>query len=239
MSIDLTTVATGARSPHPGFFSIGARPFPAARFRRRARILASQAIAIFRLRKGARALAPAAAAFVGGLVWLGVESHAFAGQFGGCALPTLALFACLSVAALIDARYFILPDGPLILLAIVGAAMRLSWSGFALSPDFISSIAAAAFAFALFRAIGWSFEKWRGYPGLGAGDARLFAVAGLWLGWAGLPTCLMFATASAAIAIAIAKRDGAIARLRDPIPFGPHLAVGFWLVWTAGPLVAA
>jgi leader peptidase (prepilin peptidase)/N-methyltransferase len=128
-----------------------------------------------------------------------------------------------------------LPDGPLAALAATGLAMRLISS----TEETFSYLFAAAFAFAIFRAAAWIFEKTRGVQGLGHGDARLFAIAGLWLGWNGLPSCLLVATLSATLAAIIALRDGALANLREPLPFGPHLALGLWLVWAIGPLSPA
>jgi leader peptidase (prepilin peptidase)/N-methyltransferase len=233
MSIDLTETG-GARAARSALFPQDARALWLARFRRRARLLGSQAFAILSLQKGARALAPAAWAYLAAAVWLFTQSS----PLGWSALLSLILFLCLGVAALIDARYFILPDGPLILLAAVGVAMRLAWTGFSLSPDLAACLAASAFAFALFHLAGWLFERARDYPGLGSGDARLFALAGLWLGWAGLPTCLIVATLSAAIAAVIARRDGLMRHADDPMPFGPHLGLGFWFCWAVGPLLA-
>jgi leader peptidase (prepilin peptidase) / N-methyltransferase len=231
MSIELSETG-GARAARSASSLHGAWALRLARLRRRRRMLASQAFAILSLQKGARALAPAAWSSLAAAVWLFTQSS----PPGWWAPSSLALFACLCVAALIDARYFILPDGPLALLAAVGVAMRLSASGPTL--EFVSCLSASAFAFASFRLIGWSFEKARGYPGLGQGDARLFAIAGLWLGWAGLPTCLIVATFSAALAAAIARRDGLFHHAEDPMPFGPHLALGIWLCWSFGPLFA-
>lgn len=230
MSIELT----GQREAPAGRLAIwrkDARTLRFARFRRRARFLGSLALAILRLRKGARALAPAALCFIGGFLWLAAD----AGRLGWLAFPSLVLFICLCIAALIDARYFILPDGPLAALAVTGVGMRLTSP----IPEIISCLGAAAFAFLIFRGAAWTFEKTRGVPGLGQGDARLFAIAGLWLGWAGLPSCLLIAAFSAALAAFIALRDGVLANFRDPLPFGPHLALGLWLVWAVGPLMLA
>ena len=44
-------------------------------------------------------------------------------QLGGFIFPTLALFVALSIIALFDARYFIIPDGPILFLIVSGAAM--------------------------------------------------------------------------------------------------------------------
>jgi len=226
MSVDLIE-PSGARPPRPALFSPQARALRRARFFRRARLLLALAAAILCGRKGARALAPAAWAFVGGLLWLAPQAAAL----GWLALPSLALFAGLAIAALIDARYLILPDGPLLVIAGCGVVFRLT------TPDqIVAALAAAAFGFVLFRALGWSYEKARGHPGLGPGDARLFGLAGLWLGWDGLPTALLIATVSALIAALIARRDGGLAAAREPLPFGPHLALGLWLGWALGPL---
>jgi leader peptidase (prepilin peptidase)/N-methyltransferase len=221
----------GARPPRFNILAKDARALRLARFRRRARFLASFTLHILAWRKGARAFAPAAWGFAISFLWLAGQ----AGQLGWFALPSLVLFGCLCVAALIDARYFMLPDGPLAALAATGLAMRLISS----TEETFSYLFAAAFAFAIFRAAAWIFEKTRGVQGLGHGDARLFAIAGLWLGWNGLPSCLLVATLSATLAAIIALRDGALANLRDPLPFGPHLALGLWLVWAIGPLSPA
>jgi leader peptidase (prepilin peptidase)/N-methyltransferase len=192
-------------------------------------MLASLAIDILRGRESVRSLTPTAWAFVGGAIWLAAD----VGKLGWFAAPSAALFAGLAVAALIDARYFLLPDGPLAFLAFVGAAFRLAGP----RSEILSVIAAATFAFLVFRSADWCFQRWRGVPGLGKGDARLFAVAGLWLGFEGLPSCLLISLFSAALAASIALRDGALAHARDPLPFGPHLALGIWLTWTLGPVL--
>lgn len=191
-------------------------------------MLASLAMAILRGDESVRSLTPTAWAFIGGAIWFAAD----AGKLGWFAAPSAALFAGLVVAALIDARYFLLPDGPLVFLALVGAAFRLAgpWS------ELLTAIAAASLAFLMFRSADWLFQWWRGVAGLGKGDARLFALAGLWLGFEGLPSCLLIAVFSAALAALIALIDGALAHARDPLPFGPHLALGFWLTWTLGPI---
>ncbi|MCI4677150.1 A24 family peptidase [Rhodoblastus acidophilus] len=221
----------GARAARSDLFAQSARPPWLARFFRRARLLAALALAILSCRKGFRGLAPAAWGFIAGLLWLAAQPD----QLGWYAAPSLVLFVALSVAALIDARYFILPDGPLLVLALAGVALRLA----APVENFAFFLSAAAFAFAVFRAAAWAFEKARGYPGLGQGDARLFALAGLWLGWDGLASCLLIAALSGALAATIALRDRALAHPREPLAFGPHLALGFWLVWAVGPLIPA
>ncbi len=147
-------------------------------------------------------------------------------------VASLALFAGLCAVALFDARYFVIPDGPLGFLLLSGLATWL-----AIAPEELGQrLAAAAAGFAAMRFVAYAYEALRGAPGVGDGDARLFAVAGLWLGFAGLPSCLIYAVLSGLVAAAVALRQGLLENARAPMPFGPHLAFGLWLCWTIGPI---
>lgn len=147
-------------------------------------------------------------------------------------VASLALYAGLCVVALFDARYFVIPDGPLGFLLISGLAASL-----AVAPQEIGlRLAAAAAGFAALRFVAYAYEALRGAPGVGEGDARLFAVAGLWLGFAGLPSCLIYGVLSGLVAAAVGLRQGLLENARAPMPFGPHLAFGLWLCWTIGPI---
>jgi len=76
----------------------------------------------------------------------------------------------------------------------------------------------------------------RGSEGLGAGDARLFALMGLWLGPAALPGCLFVAALSGLASALIMLRAKGAGQAPLALPFGPHLALAFWLAWAVGPL---
>ncbi len=68
------------------------------------------------------------------------------------------------------------------------------------------------------------------------GDPRLFAGAGAWVGWLGLPSVLAWASAAAFSVIAarlIVRRKISGA---DRLPFGVFLAAGLWLTWLYGPI---
>jgi leader peptidase (prepilin peptidase) / N-methyltransferase len=72
----------------------------------------------------------------------------------------------------------------------------------------------------------WYFRRY-GQEGLGLGDAKLFAAAGAWLGWQALPMALLIAAVSGlVVALALGKTARA-----TPLPFGPALALGFWVTW--------
>nr|WP_246781319.1 A24 family peptidase [Rhodoblastus sphagnicola] len=199
-----------------------------ARFRRRARRLGGFAWASLTARQGdplASALTPTAWGFVAG--WFGLAAaHASPAVL----IASLALFVPLCIAALIDALYLVLPDGPLLAIAGVGLLVRLS-----LSPDEIGSfLGAGLFAYAALWLTARCYQALRGRAGLGGGDPLLFALAGLWVGWDGLAPCLLLATASALLSVLLAWRRGGGVRVGDPLPFGLHIALGLWLAWTFG-----
>jgi leader peptidase (prepilin peptidase) / N-methyltransferase len=172
------------------------------------------------------------------LSWFALMTCAYvlweAPQFGGFFPSTIALFGALSLIALFDACYFIIPDGPILFLA-VGGVLTTLLSDPSQIPD---RLAAAILGYFSLRFTAWLYEALRGAPGLGYGDVKLFAIAGLWLGLRGLPSCLLIAAISALISSAISFREGTMTGLREPFPFGPHLALGIWLIWSYGPFEA-
>jgi leader peptidase (prepilin peptidase)/N-methyltransferase len=68
------------------------------------------------------------------------------------------------------------------------------------------------------------------------GDGKLFAAAGAWVGWQGLPSVLLLAAfAGLAGALVQARLAGGLDPERE-LPFGLYLAGALWLVWLYGPL---
>ncbi|PSJ20030.1 prepilin peptidase, partial [Halomonas sp. ND22Bw] len=68
------------------------------------------------------------------------------------------------------------------------------------------------------------------------GDPFLFAGAGAWVGWMGLPSVLLWACAvglSLVFGILVVRRSVSGS---EKLPFGVFLAVGIWLTWLYGPL---
>jgi leader peptidase (prepilin peptidase)/N-methyltransferase len=167
------------------------------------------------------------------VAWIALAAAALllvdVGSLGWWGLPTLALLASLALVALFDARYLLIPDGPLLTLLLCGAALL----PFLETSAVWDRLAAAGVGYAALRGADLVYARLRGRAGLGPADARLFALAGLWLGLAALPGCLLVACGSALISVLIDARARAAAR--EPFPFGPHLALGFWLSWSLGP----
>jgi leader peptidase (prepilin peptidase)/N-methyltransferase len=138
----------------------------------------------------------------------------------------------LLVLAVIDQRHMILPD--VLTLPLVLAGLLVTWLA---APDLLLDHAlAAVLGWALFRALAWSYQRLRGQEGLGAGDAKLLGAAGAWLGWVALPSVVLLAALSGlSLALVRGLFRGGLDH-REPLPFGPHLCLGFWLVWLYGPL---
>jgi leader peptidase (prepilin peptidase) / N-methyltransferase len=145
---------------------------------------------------------------------------------GGCYLGILLASICA-----IDARYGIIPDS-LVLALAAGGALQASLWGFG---DFWWRGAEAALVFAaaaLFRAL---YRRVRGHDGLGFGDVKFLAAGTPWIGADGIPVLLLIAVASALISLLILRVQGHELHGKHAISFGPHLAIGLWLVWVLGP----
>jgi len=130
--------------------------------------------------------------------------------------------ATLIALALIDFDTQYLPDDltlPLLWAGIVAAA--LGWLPITLGASVGGAVAGYLALWFVFHA----YRLVRGKEGMGAGDFKLLAALGAWLGWPLIPSIILLASAvGAAVGIALiaARRHD-----RDvPIPFGPYLAGG-------------
>ncbi|QGM96079.1 prepilin peptidase [Methylocystis parvus] len=195
---------------------------------RRRRALAPLARRILLARDEGRPFAPAAWAALLSLAALLAEEPGF------IVWPSLLLFGGLCLISLFDARYFVIPDGPLLALALCGGAVALANA----PHEAALKLAAGAAGYAAFRSVAFIYARLRGEAGVGEGDAKLYGLAGLWLGFSGLPGALVYGVLSALLSSVIAMRQGTLESVRQPIPFGPHLALGLWLIWVFGPLEA-
>lgn len=146
--------------------------------------------------------------------------------------PLLAgVAAVLLLLALLDHRFFWLPDRITLPFAVAGLAAAL--------PDrdlLLEGLVAAVLAGGMVYAVHLGFRLLRGFDGLGLGDVKLIAGLGAWVGveampWLVLTACLT-ALSSAALHLTVGLRTTAAAqdrggRLRSP--FGLHLAMAAWL----------
>ncbi len=140
--------------------------------------------------------------------------------WSGCVLGWAAL-----VLAWIDWRFLRLPDILTLPLLLAGLAVCAATDPPAL-PDHAAAAASGWLAFSL---LSLAYRRLRGRNGLGAGDAKLLAAGGAWLGLADLPLMVLLGAVSTLV-LAVMRGRG---RLRPdlPVPFGPGLALSLWLLW--------
>lgn len=146
---------------------------------------------------------------------------------------TLVLGWVLLALAWIDERHLVLPD--VLTLPLIPAGLLVAWG--AAPASLPHHLLGAAAGYAGMAAVAVLYRRARGRAGLGEGDAKLFAAAGAWLSWEGLPSVLLIA---GILGLVLALASGAAGRRRiaaeTAVPFGPALAGAFWLVWLFGPV---
>jgi len=131
------------------------------------------------------------------------------------ALRSMVLFSVIVPATVIDLRYKIIPD-------------KLNLAGFILSIPLIFESKEVFFSSVtgFFEGGGLLFVialVSRG--GMGGGDIKLAAVLGLLLGWKHLLVALFLSFVAGSVA-SLTMLVFKLARLKEPIPFGPYLAIG-------------
>lgn len=149
----------------------------------------------------------------------------------------------LLTLAWIDAEHLLLPDIltlPLILFGL-GAAWYLRW------PPLVDAAAGAAVGYLSFRLLALAYRWLRGRDGLGAGDAKLLAAGGAWLGWQALGDVVLGAALAGILWFIATRRPGTDEPRSDEppaagpaeLPFGPALAVAIWIVRLYGPFIGS
>lgn len=148
------------------------------------------------------------------------------------ALLTAVLGWMLLLIAVVDAERFWLPDQLTLPLGAAGLGAAILPGGTGL----MNAAIGAAVGFASLWLLAFAYRRLRGREGLGGGDPFLLAAGGAWVGWIGLPSVLVWASA-AGLSVALASRWGK-RRLRgdDRLPFGTFLAIGVWMTWLFGPI---
>lgn len=135
----------------------------------------------------------------------------------------------LAIAA-IDSRYLIIPDELVLaglILGLIDAAVapQQAESGFWLAV--LRAIVLAA----LFLAFRWAYRRIRGREGIGLGDVKLAAVAGLWLTWFGAAVAIDIAALAALAAVLVSVLRGRTVTRTTRVPFGLFFAPAIWLAW--------
>ncbi|TCT10720.1 type IV leader peptidase family protein [Tepidamorphus gemmatus] len=140
-------------------------------------------------------------------------------------------FACACVGsvllllAIIDGRSRLLPD--MLVLPLLWGGLLFSALGGSVAPA--DAILGAAMGYGGLMALAIGYGAIRRKEVLGAGDAKLVAALGAWLGWMALPTVLAIAVAVGLLysAVALATRRMAF---DSRMPMGPFLGLAGWAV---------
>jgi leader peptidase (prepilin peptidase)/N-methyltransferase len=141
--------------------------------------------------------------------------------------------AVLMVAiAAVDARRFIIPDE----LTAAALALGLAYAAVEDTELWMQALAwsvlrgvVPALAFLGVRA---GYRWWRGREGIGLGDVKLAAVAGVWLDWPTIPIAIEIAAVAALGGYLILHFYFRRAvRPTTRLPFGLFLAPAIWIAW--------
>ena len=76
-----------------------------------------------------------------------------------------------------------------------------------------------------------AYRALRGLEGMGLGDVKLAAVAGVWIDWAFLPLVVEIAALSGLAAALFAHLRGDGFDLKGRLPFGAFFAPAIWICW--------
>lgn len=149
-----------------------------------------------------------------------------AGWLGaGLALAVLAI-------AVVDGQRFLVPDSLNAAALMLGLACSVvTGQGEPVAALTGAMLRAASLAL-IFLGLRLIFVRLRGRHGLGVGDVKLAAVAGVWLDWPLMPVAIEIAAISA-LSVYLLRRYV----LRHPLkassrlPFGLHFAPAIWIAW--------
>lgn len=165
-----------------------------------------------------------------GLLSIWVVLHFGPGQQALAAL----LFTWLMVPlVLIDLDTFMLPDD----LTLPGVWIGLLLALVGVFADLESAVIGAAAGYLSL----WSVERLYCLASgrdqaMGAGDFKLFALFGAWMGWQALPSVILLASGvGAVVGISMMLFRGAGSDVK--IPFGPYLAAAGWIALLYGPAI--
>jgi leader peptidase (prepilin peptidase)/N-methyltransferase len=142
------------------------------------------------------------------------------------------LAVLMAAIAAVDARRFIIPDE----LTAAAVALGLAYVAFQDTESWPQAVAWAllrgAAPAAVFYAVRAGYRWWRGREGIGLGDVKLAAVAGVWLDWPTIPVAIEIAAVAALGAYLVMHLFFRRAvRRTTRLPFGLFLAPGIWLAW--------
>jgi len=134
-----------------------------------------------------------------------------------------------------DIRFGIIPNWLNALIAVLGLARGLAMDG---SSGALTGAVAGVVIGAALLLLRQGYFAWRGVQGLGLGDVKFLAAAGIWTGFADFPLLLLIATLAALVLASILRLTGRAVTALTAVPFGPSLAIGLLATLVLQPLMA-
>lgn len=144
------------------------------------------------------------------------------------------LFIILTAVAFIDLDHQIIPDGLVVIGAVIGLGMDIAGVGVGIVDGLLGALVGGGSLLLVALVALYVFKK----EGMGGGDIKLMAMAGLYLGWKMTIVSLFMSICMAAAAGIVFLATGRKKR-QDAIPLGPFLAIGIVLaVFVGGRLLS-
>jgi leader peptidase (prepilin peptidase) / N-methyltransferase len=134
-----------------------------------------------------------------------------------------------AVLAWIDIRHGIIPDWLNLTIAGLGLSKAVILGGPLAGLQAACEGASIGVIFWLLRRLYFAFRK---VQGLGLGDVKFLAAAGIWVGVTGLPMLLLVAALTALAGAGAMQLAGRQLTAQTSMSFGPYLAIG--LLFAAG-----
>jgi|SRR5580700_3740039 leader peptidase (prepilin peptidase)/N-methyltransferase len=141
-------------------------------------------------------------------------------------LPFGLLGLLCAILAWIDIRDGIIPDWLNLAIAGLGLVKILLTGDLSAALEAIGEGIAVGGLFWLLR---WLYFSLRGIQGLGLGDVKFLAAAGIWVGVTGIAPVLLIATMAALACAGVVQLSGRALTAQTSLSFGPFLAAGLLL----------
>lgn len=143
------------------------------------------------------------------------------------------LAAALIALSVVDLRSFRIPDGLNLGIAVSGIVVTLTFT----REAFATHVVAALLAGLALAAMNFVYASFRKRQALGMGDMKLIAAGTLWVGPPGVLSVLLWSSVTGLLHFLVKRVMGTELNAGTRIPFGPHVALGIWLVWLFGPVM--
>lgn len=143
-------------------------------------------------------------------------------------LGALALTWTLVALTVTDLRTMYLPDD--LTLPLLWLGLLVSIAG--VFTDSHAAIIGAAAGYLVLWSVYWLFKLATGKEGMGAGDFKLLAALGAWMGWQALPQIILLSALVGSV-VGIGLMIFRKMEWSSKIPFGPYIAGAGWiaLIW--------